>query len=386
MLLLCGCTAALIASTLLRSPMELAGSSLVLSGSTQTNSTVSYCNAANPFSFCLVQDCLALARNAFACADLRCYPPWDCSVLSSAFAASGTYVTSRSCSSWRHETAAVPANEEGVLEKRSSLESADSYRREILNDVDVNAGLPYGLNKKLLPRHVAIIMDGNSRWAQRKGWPVSAGHEAGVRVLREVMRMSCEWGIQVLTVFAFSAENWFRPQVEVRFLMNLFEKVLKEELPNFVKENIQVHVIGDVAQVPKSLQGLITFVEKRTEGNTGLKLIVAVGYGGRRDIVKACQQVAAQVEKGLLKPEDITESILDDRLETSWIGEVKNPDLLIRTSGEQRLSNFLLWQLAYTELVFVDSFWPEFGETQYANALLSYQQRLRRFGRRVNTV
>eukprot|EP00249_Psilotum_nudum_P013217 c24221_g1_i3 orf=776-1615(-) len=250
MLLLCGCTAALIASTLLRSPMELAGSSLVLSGSTQTNSTVSYCNAANPFSFCLVQDCLALARNAFACADLRCYPPWDCSVLSSAFAASGTYVTSRSCSSWRHETAAVPANEEGVLEKRSSLESADSYRREvgdrtsdhiqenckieqvnyghcrseaakstdtrstpqILNDVDVNAGLPYGLNKKLLPRHVAIIMDGNSRWAQRKGWPVSAGHEAGVRVLREVMRMSCEWGIQVLTVFAFSAENWFRPQ------------------------------------------------------------------------------------------------------------------------------------------------------------------------------
>lgn len=244
--------------------------------------------------------------------------------------------------------------------------------------------LPHGLDARLLPRHVAIIMDGNSRWAERRGLSRYAGHEAGVRALKEVVRLSCEWGIQALTVFAFSTENWHRPKVEVSFLMQLFQKVVRQELAGFVKDSIQVHIIGDIKRLPEPLQSLILEVEQKTAQNTGLKLTVAVGYSGRYEIVEACKRIAANVQQGNLKPEDITESHVDKELGTSWLEDTRNPDLLIRSSGEQRLSNFLLWQLAYTELFFMDACWPEVDETHYTNALLFYQRRNRRYGTRSN--
>ncbi|KAH7291107.1 hypothetical protein KP509_29G000700 [Ceratopteris richardii] len=242
--------------------------------------------------------------------------------------------------------------------------------------------LPHGLDSLLLPRHVAIIMDGNSRWAERRGLSRAAGHEAGSRSLKKIVQLSCEWGISALTVFAFSMENWERGEVEISILMQLFQKVLIEELDNFVKENIQVRFIGDMQRLPSPLQSLIQKVQQKTSENTGLKLTVATSYSGRHDIIQACQHIATNVQQGKLSPQDITEDCLDEHLGTSWIGDIRNPDLLIRTSGEQRLSNFLLWQLAYTELFFIDAMWPDIDENLYAGALLYYQMRSRRYGRR----
>lgn len=243
--------------------------------------------------------------------------------------------------------------------------------------------LPYGLDPHSMPKHVAIIMDGNSRWAEKRGLPATAGHEAGRRALNEVVKLSCKWGIKILTVFAFSTDNWHRPKTEISFLMDLFQIVLKEELENFNRENIRLSVIGDVSKLPNSLQMSIAEAEHSTKHNSQLNLIVGLSYSGRNDILQACQRLARQVEDGLLKPTDITESLFEKELKTSCAGGLGSPDLLIRTSGEQRLSNFLLWQLAYTELFFTDSLWPEFGEAQYAEALCSFQCRERRFGKRV---
>lgn len=242
--------------------------------------------------------------------------------------------------------------------------------------------LPHGLDADLLPSHVAIIMDGNSRWAERKGVSCSSGHEAGAKSLKSIVRLSCDWGLAALTVFAFSTENWQRGQVEVSILMQLFQRVLTEELDTFVKENIQVRVIGDAKRFPLPLRSLIQKLQQKTAHNTGLKFTVAASYSGRYDIVQACQRVATNVQQGKLKPEDITELHVEEQLGTSWMGDVRNPDLLIRTSGEQRLSNFLLWQLAYTELFFMDVMWPDVDEVHYANALLYFQSRNRRFGTR----
>ncbi|KAI5075966.1 hypothetical protein GOP47_0008031 [Adiantum capillus-veneris] len=242
--------------------------------------------------------------------------------------------------------------------------------------------LPHGLDAHLLPRHVAIIMDGNSRWADTRGLSCAAGHEAGAKSLKEIVRLSCEWGLAALTVFAFSTENWHRGQVEISILMQLFQNVLTEEVDTLVKENIEVRVIGDTQRFPLPLQSLIHKVQQKTANNTGLKFTVAASYSGRYDIVQACQRVAANVQQGKLNPKDITERHLEDQLGTSWIGDIRNPDLLIRTSGEQRLSNFLLWQLAYTELFFMDVMWPDVDEVHYANALLYFQRRHRRYGRR----
>lgn len=243
--------------------------------------------------------------------------------------------------------------------------------------------LPYGLDPHSMPKHVAIIMDGNSRWAEKRGLPATAGHEAGRRALSKVVKLSCKWGIKILTVFAFSTDNWLRPKTEINFLMDLFQIVLKEELENFNRENIRLSVIGDLSRLSNSLQILIAEAEHRTKENSQLNLIVGLSYSGRDDILQACQQLAKQVDDGLLKPTDITESMFEKELKTSCAGGLGSPDLLIRTSGEQRLSNFLLWQLAYTELYFADSFWPEFGEAQYAEALYTFQCRQRRFGKRV---
>ncbi|XP_042489150.1 dehydrodolichyl diphosphate synthase 2 [Macadamia integrifolia] len=241
--------------------------------------------------------------------------------------------------------------------------------------------LPVGLRPELMPNHVAVIMDGNVRWARQKNFPSSFGHEAGVRALRELIELCCKWGISVLTVFAFSTENWIRPKVEVDFLLNLFERVIQEDLNNFMRENIRISVIGDSKKLPVSLQKLIAEAEQITRNNSQLQLIIAVSYSGQYDIVQACRSIADKVNNGLIAPNDITEAVIEQELETNC-SNFPNPDLLIRTSGEQRVSNFLLWQLAYTELVFVQPLWPDFGKADFIDALCSFQQRRRRFAGR----
>ncbi|XP_066307455.1 uncharacterized protein [Miscanthus floridulus] len=243
--------------------------------------------------------------------------------------------------------------------------------------------LPGGLRAESLPRHVAVVMDGNSRWARARGLPSAAGHEAGRRALEEVVRLSRAWGVRALTAFAFSHENWSRPKVEVEFLMGQFERAIRESVAEFLREGIRLRVIGDSSRLPVSLQKTAREAEEATRSNSQLDLTLAIGYSGRRDIVQACRNLAQKVHDKLLKPEDIDESLLADELETSHANELPDyPDLLIRTSGELRLSNFLLWQSAYAELFFTDTLWPDFGEADYFEALVSFQSRDRRFGRR----
>ncbi|KAJ6840348.1 uncharacterized protein M6B38_310795 [Iris pallida] len=247
------------------------------------------------------------------------------------------------------------------------------------------AEIPAGLERDLLPRHVAVIMDGNSRWATARGLPASAGHEAGSRALREMVKMSGKWGISALTVYAFSTENWLRPKVEVDFLMMLFQRILKDNMNDFLRDGVRVSIIGDSSKLPKSLLKLTKEIEETTVNNSVLNLIVAISYSGRSDIVQACRKIAQKVEQGQLGPPDITESVIAQELETNCSIEYPYPDLLIRTSGEQRLSNFLLWESAYAELYFAKKHWPDFGEADYAEALLSFQGRQRRFGLRSDT-
>ncbi|KAI9388316.1 hypothetical protein POPTR_009G045500v4 [Populus trichocarpa] len=242
--------------------------------------------------------------------------------------------------------------------------------------------LPEGLLREAMPRHVAVIMDGNARWARQRGFiALSAGHEAGARSLRELVELCCDWGVRVLTVFAFSYDNWIRPKVEVDFLMSLFERMLKSELDNFVRQGARVSTIGDSSRLSESLKKLISDVEEKTKDNSRLHLIVAVSYSGKYDVTQACKSIAQKVKDGTVQLEDIDESLLEQELETNC-AEYPCPDLLIRTSGELRISNFLLWQLAYTELFFAEALWPDFGKAEFIEALTSYQQRQRRYGGR----
>ncbi|PRQ34472.1 putative heptaprenyl diphosphate synthase [Rosa chinensis] len=256
---------------------------------------------------------------------------------------------------------------------------------EFLNDgfapVLEEEALPAGLRREAMPRHVAVIMDGNVRWARRRGLPSRSGHEAGARALRELVDLSRKWGIRVLTVFAFSCDNWVRPKMEVGFLMSLFEGVIKSEINSLAREGIRISVIGDSSKLPDSLQKLISEAEEKTKDNFRLQLIVAVNYSGKYDVVQACKSISQKVKDGLIQVEDINESVIEQELETNCT-EFPYPDLLIRTSGELRVSNFMLWQLAYTELLFVPALWPDFGKAEFAEALISFQQRQRRYGRR----
>lgn len=245
--------------------------------------------------------------------------------------------------------------------------------------------LPFGLRREALPKHVAVIMDGNGRWAASRGLPAASGHIAGYKALKLMVELSCRWGIRVLTVFAFSSENWLRPKPEFDFLMMLFENVLKEDLRDLLREGIRICIIGDSSKLPKTLQKMCTEVEEISHRNSRLDLVVALSYSGRADIVQACQKIAHNVKKGILNPEDITESCVAQELETSNAVGCHYPDLLIRTSGELRLSNFLLWELAYTELFFSQSHWPDFGEDEYVEALQAFQKRQRRFGLRTTS-
>nr|QIQ56014.1 cis-prenyl transferase 5 [Eremophila denticulata subsp. trisulcata] len=249
------------------------------------------------------------------------------------------------------------------------------------DDVAINGtSRPAQLQRDLMPRHVAVIMDGNRRWSRMKGLPVGSGYEAGARAFRRVVELCGEWGIKVLTVFAFSSDNWLRPKVETDFLMALFERGLRDELKRFVRENIRVSLIGDSTKLPKQLQLLLADAVETTQNNSGLHLIIAANYSGKNDLVQACQRIALEVKDGHIEPEDVNELSIERELETNCT-DYPNPDLLIRTSGELRLSNFLLWQLAYTELYFSESLWPDFGEEEFLEALCSFQQRQRRYGR-----
>ena len=237
--------------------------------------------------------------------------------------------------------------------------------------------LPTDLAPQHLPKHIAVIMDGNGRWATRQGLPRVAGHRRGARVLKELLRCFKDWGIGELTAYAFSTENWRRPTEEVDFLMVLFERLLRKELAEMHREGVQVKFLGDLSSLPQSLQAEMRRSMAETVNNQAVRLNVAINYGSRSEIARACRQVAEQIHRGDLTPEAVDENLVAQHLYTP---AGHDPDLLIRTSGEMRLSNFLLWQMAYAEMYFTDTLWPDFDRTALHQALLAYQHRDRRFG------
>ena len=228
-----------------------------------------------------------------------------------------------------------------------------------------------------LPQHVAIIMDGNGRWAARRRLPRFAGHRSGVEAVKDVVRACGGKGIEVLTLFAFSSENWRRPREEVGMLMGLFMTALDQQVRKLHENNIKLTIIGDREALSSNLQERIAGAESMTSTNTGLNLVIAANYGGRWDLTHATRVLAARVERGEMKADAITDESL--RAELS-LCDLPEPDLFIRTGGEKRVSNFLLWQLAYTELYFTDTLWPDFDRTAFEGALASYATRQRRFG------
>ena len=229
-----------------------------------------------------------------------------------------------------------------------------------------------------LPQHVAVIMDGNGRWAKQKGLPRIEGHRRGATILKEMLRYCKDLGIATLTAYAFSTENWGRPQGEVNFLMALFERLLRKELQEMEREEVCINFIGDLSPLPDSLKQEIDRSMARTKNNQGVYFNVAINYGSRHEMVKACRHLAEKVERGELSPTAIDENLISQSLYTS---ASPDPDLLIRTSGEMRLSNFMLWQLAYTEIYVTKTLWPDFDRQQFNCAITSYQQRDRRFGK-----
>jgi undecaprenyl diphosphate synthase len=232
--------------------------------------------------------------------------------------------------------------------------------------------------KHSLPRHVAIIMDGNGRWARRRNLPRFAGHKSGLESVRKVVKSCVEQGVEVLTLFAFSSENWRRPKEEVGLLMNLFMVALDREVKKLHKNGVRLKVIGELSAFDKSLRERIEKSERLTADNTALQLIIAANYGGRWDIARACRELAAEVEAGRLQSSAIDEEMIAGRLSLAALPE---PDLFIRTGGEKRISNFLLWNLAYTEMYFTDLLWPEFDADALEAAFDSFATRQRRFGR-----
>ena len=229
-----------------------------------------------------------------------------------------------------------------------------------------------------LPRHLAIIMDGNNRWAKSRFLPKLSGHRAATNAVRDVIRGSRERGIQYLTLFAFSSENWNRPADEVSGLMSLLHHSLRHETKKLLKYDIRLKVIGERGRLSEKIQAAIKETEQKTAHCKSMVLCVAVNYGGQWDITQACKQLAIQLKTGAIKADDINEKQIENQLSTADMPPV---DLLIRTSGEQRISNFLLWQCAYSEFYFTDTLWPDFSQSDLDKALMTYQQRERRFGK-----
>lgn len=233
------------------------------------------------------------------------------------------------------------------------------------------------LNSNALPQHVAVIMDGNGRWAKKRFLPRAAGHTAGMRRVKSIMIRSSELGIRYLTLYAFSTENWKRPEAEVSFLMNLVIEYLKKELQAMCDLDIRIRTEGDISALPSAVVDMLELAKEQTKDNKGLTVNLALNYGSRAEIAQTAADLARECAEGSMNPDEITEELFTERMGASG---VPDPDLVIRTSGEQRLSNFLLYQLAYAELYFTPVLWPDFDDKQYDAALLEYQKRSRRFG------
>lgn len=234
------------------------------------------------------------------------------------------------------------------------------------------------IDKKNLPGHIAIIMDGNGRWAQKQGMMRLFGHQAGVKTVKKIVEAAREIGISLLTLYAFSTENWKRPADEVSGLMSLLKSYLESELASMLKNNIQLRSIGELDNLPIEVKEVLRKSISETAGNNGLILNLALSYGGRIEVVSAARELAGLCLKGVIKPDDIDEELFESKLYTAGLPD---PDLLIRTGGEARLSNFLLWQASYAEIYFTDTAWPDFTEDDLLAAIGSFQRRQRRFGR-----
>jgi undecaprenyl diphosphate synthase len=228
-----------------------------------------------------------------------------------------------------------------------------------------------------IPRHVALIMDGNGRWASERGLPRSAGHKAGIDALRRAVVSAQKIGVEFLTIYSFSTENWSRPKTEVTFLLNLLKRFIRQDVAELHGKGVRIRVIGSRENLEPSLVSMLADAEKLTAANTGLTLVVAFNYGSQQELVRVVQKLARQVEAGQLAAADIGLSHVEDNLDTAFMPAV---DLLIRTGGEERISNFLLWQSAYAEFVFLQNFWPDFDAALFEKAVATYQSRERRFG------
>lgn len=233
------------------------------------------------------------------------------------------------------------------------------------------------MSKHNLPSHVAIIMDGNGRWAQKRGLPRTAGHRAGVKAVKKIVRIAGDIGLKYLTLFTFSTENWKRPQSEVTALMKLLGETTRRELSELLENNVRLIATGDIEQLPAERREILKDAIERTTTNTGLVLNLALNYSGRNEIVLAVRRIVNDVLAGTIQPEQIDEALLSSFMQTKGLPD---PDLLIRTSGEMRISNFLLWQTAYTELYVTDILWPDFSKEDFLQAILNFQGRERRFG------
>jgi undecaprenyl diphosphate synthase len=233
-----------------------------------------------------------------------------------------------------------------------------------------------GMDVDRVPAHVAIIMDGNGRWAKARGLNRSLGHQEGVETVREITTVASHLGVKYLTLYTFSTENWNRPAPEVAALMSLILTAMEEEL--FMKNNVSLRIIGEVERLPEDVRTAILNLVERTSKNTGTTMVIALSYSSRWEITRAVQSLAGQVKEGKLQPEDITEETFEQALATEFMPD---PDLLIRTGGELRLSNYLLWQCAYSELYFCDTYWPDFGTKEFCQAIAEFQNRERRFGK-----
>lgn len=232
------------------------------------------------------------------------------------------------------------------------------------------------IDENQIPAHVAIIMDGNGRWAKQRGKDRSYGHQMGVETVRVITEEATRLGVRYLTLYTFSMENWNRPEQEVTALMDLLMNSLEEEI--FMKNNIRLHIIGDLSKMPEKVRTRVLSCMDNTSKNTGMCVVLAISYSSRWEITQAVQQLATDVKQGKINTGDINEEMVEKRLNTSFM---PNPDLLIRTGGEIRLSNFLLWQCAYSELYFSDLYWPDFRQEEFLKAIYEYQQRERRFGK-----
>lgn len=232
------------------------------------------------------------------------------------------------------------------------------------------------LDKKRIPTHIAIIMDGNGRWAKERGKERSFGHQAGVDTVRRITSECVRLGVKFLTLYTFSTENWSRPETEIAALMGLVLSSLEDEI--FMKNNVRFQVVGDMQRLPQSVQDKLRETMEHTAQNTAMTMVVALSYSSRWELTKAAKSIASDVKAGILQLEDITEELMNQRLETAFMPD---PELLIRTGGELRISNYMLWQIAYSEFYFCDTYWPDFNEANLHQAIASYQARQRRFGK-----